>query len=246
MGAKGEGLMATFISAACSYLVGGYNIGTATTQAKVTLSAEPLDITAFGQSAERVSTAGGLRKDSIDWAGFFADGSESPDAYLDGSLGTVGDVVSFAIGSALGDRAYCGTVLSEKVAVGGEVRGLVRYEATWRPDNTLDRCKHIGKVTTGSAGATATGTIDDSALSTGTGQFYSHIIVLGGTGTRDITLQHSSDGTTWTNKVQANYSGTGSKKSEFTGTLNRYIRMIVDYTVGTGGTVGWFAAYKRP
>ena len=239
--------MATFISAVCRYFVGGYDLGSATTQAKVTLNIEALDITAFGQSAERVSTAGGLRKDSIDWAGFFADATESPDAYLAGSLGTVGDVVSFSIGTTTGDRAYCGTVLSEKVGVGSEVRGLVRFEATWRPDNTIDRCKHMGSRRTNTSGGNS-GSIDDSAATTGTGAGYAHCIQFTGTlSNLRLTLQHSTDGTTFSAKATFDFTGTGSQRAEFTGTLNRYVRFDCDFTGAAGGpTASWFMAYKRP
>mgnify|MGYP001615908642 FL=1 len=240
--------MARFISSVCRYFVGGYDLGSATTQAKITLSTEALDVTAFGQSAERVSTAGALRKDSIDWAGFFADGIQSPDAYLAGSLGTVGDVVTFAIGTTTGDRAYCGTVLSEKVGVGGEVRGLVRYEATWRPDNTLDRCRHMGVPLTGTTGAGMPGSIDDDAASTGTGAAYFHVLAYTGTlSNLNLVLIHSTDGTTFSTKATADFTGTGSKRTEFTGTLNRYVDTDANFTGSVGGpTATWFIAYKRP
>jgi len=231
------------------FYAGGYDPGTSTTRASVTLEAAALDKTAFGDAAEAIQA--GLRSDSIEWAGWFADGSKSYDSMLGTIVGTTGEVVSMFIGTTTGDRAYAAEVLSKSAKPVANIGELVRAEAEFIPDGTVSVCKHFGSALSldGTPNDTLnSGSVDDSALSTGTGHFFSHILLFsaGGTGTLTTNLDHSANASTWANKVQDAFTATGSKKTEFTGTLNRYVRFKVGIGGTSTGTINAVTMYERP
>lgn len=237
--------MAGFRSDAVQFFVAGSELGTATTKASVRLVNTPLDITAFLNNAERQNP--NIRSDAIEWAGFFDDADKSIDGLMSGSIGTVGDVVSFAVGTATGNRSYNGVVQWRSAGISARIKDMVRVDSVWQPDQSLTPGKHFGKPVTIVAGTgIAVGSIDDSALSTGTGTFYVHVTGYAGGSTAAFTLflAHSTDGTTFANKASYIATATGSTAIAFTGTLNRYTDL--DSNLSSAGTVRVWAAYQRP
>ena len=238
--------MANILSSAVQLYIGGFDLGTSSTKMAVTLAADALDVTAFRDVAE--SNLGGVRTDSTEWAAWFDDGAASIDTVIGTVLGTLGEVLSFGIGTGVGARAYCGTVFAAKGGIAAEMRGLVRIEGELRPDKGLDSCKGFGSLLVRAAAEYAGATIDDGALSTGTAVFYGNCVSVSGIGasTGNFILRHSSDGTTFSNGPNwSGITGTQGTRIEFTTTLNRYISVSFSTADGTTGTYKAFIAYKR-
>ena len=233
--------MAVRISSELRLYVGAFDLGTATTSSAVTLEATPLDKTAFGDAAE--SSIPGLRKDAIEWAGWFDDGTGTGggiNQLLGTLLGSSGAAYSLYIGTTNGDRAYCGTIFVASVKPAGNVAELVKVVAMFKPDGTIEAGKHFGprKV------VSTSGTTDDSAATTSGGAFYSHVFGWVGTPTTGtMVLQHSTDGTIWADVGTHNYQGPSgsSQRTTFSGTLRRYVRL----TTSAAGSNNGAAAYVR-
>lgn len=227
------------------FYLDGYDLGLSTTKVDMVMASTVLDATKYGDAAEVV--VGGLRvDDQISWVGWFDDVAQGVDPFLGTGIGATA-VVSFvlgtATGTAVGGRVYCGSALSVSAAPGGNVGELARVVASIKPVGTLLPCIHYGlKQSRGSGGNS--GTIDHGAGTTGTTVFFTHFFA-GGTATGTLTLRHSADGTTFAVKGTVNYTGTGSQRTEFTGSLNRYTDTQWDPVVGlSSGT--FFAAIRRP
>ena len=225
------------------FYLGAYDLSGMSVRASIELAAPVLDRTSFVDAAE-FGTAD-IRRDAIEWAGWFDDQAEGIDALIGTLIGTRGDVLSFFLGTGTGDRAYSGTLFVAAVKPSGNVGELVRVEGNYKPDQSFDVCKHFGPKTTITTSGTTHGSVDDSAASTGTHQMYSNLTIYT-TGTVRLDLQDSADGTAFTSLVTANYTAIGSKKSEFTGTLRRYVRVVSSFLAGSGsGTAIYVMTYKR-
>lgn len=214
--------------------VGGFDLGTSTTSLQLALETPSLDKTSFGDKAETITAD--IRRDSVTWSGWFEDGAGGFDAMLGTLVGTQGDVLSFHIGTATGDRAYVGTVLVSGAKAVGKVGELVKAESIFKPDQKWDVGRHFGKfTTTGSVGTS--GSIDHTAGTSGTSLLYAHCIALSGT-TEFLQLWDSADGTTFAQitaaDVDATMTGTRSFVATYTGSIRRYTRARVVY--GTGAT----------
>ena len=240
--------MAGFFSDQVQFFVAGSELGSATTKACVRLVNNPLDVTAFLNNAEKQNP--NVRSDAIEWAGFFDDASRSIDGLMSGSIGTVGDVVSFAVGTAIGKRAYSAKVQWRSVGIPIRVKDMVRVESVWQPDGTISVAKHFGTPTSTTAEVNS-GSIDDSAASTGTGTVFIHITRYVNSPTFTAYLMDSADGTTFAVKSGVFIpTGTGATALEFTGTLRRYVRFIFNnFSTGSGspsGTATMWVSYVRP
>jgi len=229
--------MAYFWTRDLRFYWGGYDPGSHTTRLVLGLEAEPLDRTSFGDGAER--TQSGLRRDTVTWAGLFDDGADAMDVAAATLVGTsTNNVMSFLIGTATGDVAYSGTVVQLDVKTPSDIRDLVRQEASFKPDQAWDRGKHFGPVSTllGTGGPNVTGSIDNSALSTGSATWYIHFISVAG-GTSTIFLQDSADGTSFA--ALGTLVGTGKIARKITvgsgadGTVRRYTRVSENNATGT-------------
>jgi hypothetical protein len=243
--------VANLFSDQMRFYVGGYDPGTSTTNASVTMEVASLDRTSFGDSAERVQA--GVRMDSFEWSGWFADGQKSFDSMLGTIMGTAGEVVSMYIGTTTGDRAFSAEVLSKSAKSVNNIKELVRAEAEFIPDGNVSVCRHFGSalslygINPGGTGTVASGSLDDGAASTGTGYFFTHVLYLaavGGTGTFTSNLHHSTNNSTWSSKVQDVFTATGSKKTAFVA-LNRYVRVVAGIASTSTGTVHIACTYER-
>jgi hypothetical protein len=237
--------VANIWSDAVRVYIGGYDPGTTTTSASITLSAPPVDKTFFGDSAEGVHP--GIRVDEIEWAGVFADGVGGINDLIGTILGSAGEVVQLQLGTATGDRAYVGTAFTLSGKPGGELRGLVRVEAAWKPEQAFDVARHYGprKRSTTTAGVNS-GAINHGSTSTGTAVYYVQCFLYSATGTRGLTLQDSADGASFVSRLAATFTGVGSQRLEWTGSLGTHTRISQTSPGGTSsGTFDWAAALTR-
>ncbi len=216
----------------------GYNPGTATTQAGVSLAVEALDPTSLGDAAEvRIA---GLRTDGFSWSGIF-DNDQSINQAAGSLLGSGTNVMSVYFGTGTGSVAYCGEAHLLDAPVPLALRGLVMQEATFQRDGgPIDRCAILSVEGT-ATGSGNTGTVDNSTLNGTGGTLYVHVFTFSG-GTGSIILQDSADGTTYAAVTNMSYSvtGTGATALGTSGTIRRYRRLIEG--TGTSGSFSYSAA----
>jgi len=193
------------------FYYGGYDPGLSTTRVEVGLEAEVLDPTAIVDTAERALA--GERKDAIIYAGLFDDGSDDLDAAQVALLATGTAVASVLIGTVVGNPAYSGTayLLSAKPAASrGE---LVKMEATFKPDQAIDKGKLLtAKATfTGLGTGSVSGTVADGAGSTAGYTWYVHVFSYTGAGTGEVYFE-TATGTAF---VTAAYQGTINSRGSY-------------------------------
>jgi len=234
--------MGKLLSTNTRFYFNGVDPGLHGSRFTVTLEGAVLDPTAIVDNAERVHP--GERMDSFDYAGFFDDDTGSSTLGLEAISGTsVGDgsqQLMVLVGTGTGSVAYAGTGywLAHKPVA--NIRDLVRVEGTWAMDKQWSRGKHTGVKRTATAG-TNSGTIDDGAATTAGGTFYVQVFEVTA-GTLTFNLEHSTDGTTWANKLAPTFTGRGDLATAFTGSLHRYVRTSSGITAGTSSYAG---AYVR-
>lgn len=236
--------MAKFFSDAFKVFYDGFNPGTHTIGCTISLHKPAADVTAFGDVAEKGIVA--VRQDSIDWAGIFDDDAQALNAGA-ALLATAGRVVSVAVGSATGSRYYAGTAIFVALQPGGRKGEIVplaaRFvaEGAWGTGQLLVNAppQTVGSGTLGTGGST-----DGVAATTNGGFFVVH--VLSATGTRDILLQHSDDGTTWAdlNAGSGTFGTATSTLIAVNGTIRRYTRWLLSATP-SGGTFTFVAGVLR-
>ncbi len=229
--------MAKRYSRHVSIYYGGYDPGTATTQSSVTLQAEPIEKTVFGEAAE--TFVAGVRADEGEWAGLFDD-SNSMDAAasaLGGSIGTntvftwMCGTISGTLSTAIGYSAQIANIDNRPFS---ENVGLVRQSAGIAVDGTWSRGNGILLETISGTATGNTNAHDNGGATTAGGTVYVHVTTgtygEDGTGTAILHLDHSTSGTgTWASI--ATMGGINTNQSilaTFSGTVRQFtrIRMI--------------------
>tara|TARA_Y100000310_G_scaffold256920_1_gene264850 strand:- start:3606 stop:4337 length:732 start_codon:yes stop_codon:yes gene_type:complete len=89
--------------------------------------------------------------------------------------------------------------------------------------------------------------VDDSASSSSGGSWVYQILAfsaVGGNARWTVNLQHSSDNSTYTDVSSAHVTAIGAARTEFTGTLNRYVkhRVVMD---ASSGSITFAIGYTR-
>ena len=226
--------MAVLWSNQLRWYVGAFDLSTATTRSSVTLQSPALDRTVYSLPAE-VSQAD-VRRDEAEWAGLFEDGSRGLEGLIGTLIGTVGQMMSFVIGTTTGDRAYCGTVGVMAMKPEARLGDLVRVVGNFKPDKQMLPSVHYGPSQVTTADGTS-GTHDASTASTGNFVLFVHVFRL--TGTLTVNLQHSAAGTIWTDvaTATATFTATGSTAIEVTsGTLLRRTHLKWVFSSATGSS----------
>ena len=234
--------MAVLWSNQLRWYVGAYDLSTATTRSSVMLHSPALDKTVYVDASE--SSSPDVRRDEVEWAGLFEDGTRGLDALIGTLIGTRGDMLSYVVGTATGARAYCGTVGIMAIKPGARLGELVRVEGTFKPDGLFDPTRHFGPsqvVTT----AGTSGTIGDGAASTGTHRLFVHVFRLGGAGTFIVNLQDAATAVyADVAGATASFTAIGSTAIQFTGTLRANTKLNWTFNAGSGST-DFFGAYRR-
>ena len=217
--------MARKISSDVRFYYGGYDPGLSTTTISVTLNADPLDATALPDVAERAIA--GIRKDSVEYAGLFDDQAQDFDQAQAALLATGTAVLSVLFGTVLGDVAYSGTAWLLAAKNPAAIGDLVKQEAVFKPDLTMER----GVVSTPKITITTTGTtgsVDNTGSTTAGGNFYLHVFGYTGGGTGRVALRHAGTitGTSWSDiGTVVGITGTSSFKTAISGTIAQYTRV---------------------
>ena len=209
-----------------------FEVGTATVAVGIKREVQDLETTALGDPAER--TIPGIRMDKMEpaWSGYFHDGT-SFDAYKAASVGSGTKVHSILIGTTTGDISYSAQMQLSSESVNSPNKGVVMAEGSLRPDGTWDRGRVL-LVRSTATGSSVSGSVDNSALSTGSGFFILHVFSIGAGTTSTIALQDSADGANFTDlALQVISTSTAyriSAGSGAGGTIRQYTRLRWDAT----------------
>jgi hypothetical protein len=183
------------------------------------------DVTSINKSAhERLLTTS---DSGIDFNSFFNDAALAEHAALS-NLATTDKVVTFLMGSTLGDSA-CGMVGKQlnydgsRTADGGltftaSIQGSAGTPLEWGISGTA------GKVTHSSA--TNIGSIDNSASTSNDASAYLQVFAVS-SGTCIVKVQHSSNDASWSDLITfTGATGITAERATASGTINRYLRVI--------------------
>lgn len=180
----------------------------------------------------------GLADDSLSGSGHYDDVA---DASLDATNAGGLTLVTFGpAGLAVGSPAYLGSVRQSSYAIGSTVSDRVTFAVNLQADGQLRRgvALHAPEAET----ATGNGASHDDGASSTDGLVAS-LHASSVTGTLDVKVQDSPDGSTWTDLVTfAQLSASGFEKAEVSGSVDRYLRAI--WTIGTGPATFTVAAAR--
>lgn len=197
----------------------------------VTAERDALDKTAFGDQSRKYQ--GGLLDGSVSLEGFWDGSEDAIDQLLQGYLGdNAGQVMTLALGgTAFGMPADLLKSKATSYNVAQGIGDLVTIGAELQGDEGVRPGVVLLPLTARTA--TATGTTHDGAAAS-TGGLAAHLHVTAATGTAPtaaVKVQHSADGTTWTDLVTfTTATGATAERKTTTGTVQRYVRAMV--TIG--------------
>jgi hypothetical protein len=228
---------------------GQYDITGYTTDAGLTGSRNLHEATVFGKSGAVFHP--GTETPTLSWSGFYDDGSAGSEVIINALKGaTSSSVMSLYQGTdAISKRVFSsgGAWVTDPVT-DSSVGSLVTMSASFNLD-TVQRGKSAGTKSTITSSTSGT-SIDDTAATSAGGTWVYHIFALsavGGNARWHLNLQHSSNNSTWTDVSTATVTaadGVGAAKTEFSGTLNRYVRQRVVLDASSG-SLTFAMSYNR-
>ena len=217
------------------FLVGGNSLAGVLSDVTYKTLTTTEETTALGDSW-REQTPMGVRSAELTQSGWFDDAANSSVAAFVGKE-TTSQVVTLApAGSTAGSKAtgFAG-------AFGAEVDRVVEKEGLHKLNVTYTAAGAIedGKILEALGARTTSGnsaSLDNSASSANGASGYLQITAVSGTSpTLALTLQHSTDDTTFTTLASFTMAGSiGAERITATGTVNRYVR--VNAAVGGSGS----------
>lgn len=194
------------------------------------------DVSSFCDSGRKYLP--GLDEDTLSGSGHYDDVA---DANLDGTNAGGLTLVTFGpSGLAVGDPAYIGSVRQSSYAIGSTVSDRVTFAVNLQVDGQMRRGVSLHAPETETA--TGNGTSHDGGASSSDGLVAS-LHASSVTGTLDVTIQDSTDGSTWVDLgTFTQLSGAGFERLDITGTVERYLRAV--WTIGTGPATFTVAAAR--
>ena len=222
------------------FYFGGYDVGTATTTVGLTLAYAPLDVTALGDSGERMIA--GIRQDVAEWGGIFDD-SLSADAAASALLGTgTNNVIQVHLGTGTGAIGYASTALMVFHKAVASKSELVASEGEWKVDGKWSRGQVLLSKTT-YTGSASSGATDGTALSTGTSALFLQVFSQTGAGSGTFSLESAATATGVYTAFATLTGGTATKSYivTATGSLDRFTRITKTAT----GTIALAAIVVR-
>lgn len=241
--------MALFDSKDTVLYLGQYDITDYTTSASVVGTRTLHDATVFGKGGAVFHP--GTETPTMSWAGFYDDGTSGSEVIVNAIKGaSSSSVVSLYPGTdAISKRVQAsgGAWITDPV-VESSVGSLVSMTASFNLD-TVERGKSAGTKSTVTASASGT-SIDDAAATSAGGTWVYHVFALsavGGSARWHLNLQHSTNNSSWSDVSSATVSasdGVGAAKTEFSGTLNRYVRQRVVLDASSG-SLTFAISYNR-
>lgn len=224
-----------------------YDMTSYTTEAGVTGSRNLHEATTFGSSGAKFSP--GTETPTLSWSGLYDDGASGSEVVVQAlRAATSTSVVSYYPGTdAVSKRCLVsgGAWVDADPSVDASVGSLVAMSASLNL-GLVTRSTSTGTKSTVTASTSGT-TVDDSSSSTDGGDWVYHVFALtatGGNARWQVKLQHSSNGSSWSDVSSLNVSAAGAVKTTFTGTLNRYVRQRVVLDA-TSGSITFAMSYNR-
>lgn len=193
---------------------------------EVAVSSESFDVTAF-QDTGNVFLSG-VASGTITQAGYFDGGAaDGFEAEMYARLGsTTGVTVSALFGTqTTGCPAYVlpGTS-GRELSISSPVNGIVTLNGTWSEGTGIRRGRRVFGGTISATGAQTA--IDFSAAGSAGGSAYLFIqAITGSASSATITVQSSSDNSTFADEGTFTFSAVGVQTVTMTGAVNRYIRL---------------------
>ena len=238
--------------------VDGYDISGDSSSVEVGATAVMADDSAFGVTGH--THVKGILDDTLTYEGFFDDawngsaevgGVDYIFAQLRTSTTQNADIISaYPNLDTVGQPGWAATVDCSTYTAPVKVAELVTVKASFGLEGGAMKVKSLGAKAT--ITATTTGTvIDDGASSAKGGTWFIHIFAItatGGAAKINVTLQDSPDNITFTEVGTQSYDLTGSTPQQFfysfTGTLNRYVNLLVTKNCTTM-SLSYQAGYHR-
>ena len=238
--------MALYDSKDTVLYLGQYDITSYTTEAGLTGSRNLHEATVFGKSGAVFHP--GTETPTLSWSGLYDDGAAGSEVIINAMKGaTSSSVMSLYQGTdAISKRVDSsgGAWVTDPVAE-SSVGSLVTMSASFNL-NTVERSKSTGTKSTVTASTSGT-SIDDAASSSDGGTWAYHIFAIsasGGNARWQIELEHSANNSSWSDVSSINVSAVGAARTEFSGTLNRYVRQRVVLDASSG-SITFAANYNR-
>lgn len=205
----------------------GWDLSSYLNSAQPDLSQEANDTTTFGATARTFLP--GLRDGMLKLEGFFDGADDAVDEILAAAipLATVGQVMAFPAGDAIGARGYAAEAIESNYQIGIPVGGIVDIAAAFQPDEGLDGIVSLHAL--GAETATANfASVDNGASSAYGGIGYIQATAFSGTSVV-AKIQHSADNSVWADLITFTAVDAAHDHERLTvsGTVNRYTRAIL-------------------
>lgn len=221
-------------------LANQYNLGGILNDAGADASVELAETTTFGQN-DKTFLAGQI-DNKVTYKGFY-DGAYSTAALprsrvqevIQAALGSTSGIVNTygPEGDTIGRRAVLFSGIPDTYKTSSPVTDAVKIEAGQMMQSDLSRGEWLVAF---SAAATAStyATVDHGKLSTGGGAVHAHVVSYTSTGTWTWRVQHSSNGSAFTNLTTARNltAATLYTRVATTGTVKRYLKAVVSAVTG--------------
>lgn len=172
-------------------------------------------------------------------ASFELDGLWDPTPDLEGSTYRTSGIVPFSImpdGITIGNPAYIGSAMGAEVAAESPVDEITKLAVSATISGPLERGVVLKPLSAISSSGSEAG-VDNGSSTSGGGRAVLHVTANTRDGGSTLKIEHSSDGSTWSDLMTfavVPASTTTSESKEVTGTVNRHIRA----TSTVGGTTG--------
>lgn len=218
--------------------VNGYDISTYLNSFGLDMSVALSDITPFTLSAKKYIE--GQSDGTSSGEGFWDGGLTAIDAILAG-IKSGESIWSYYPGQCTnGKYGYAFRALRSDYGTQLTVDDAVRFSLAAQVSKGEDRVRSTGETTLSATGSSET--LDLGSGGTTGAVIYFHATAV--TGTIELVVQHSTNGTTWTTLVAlANVSAIGAQRVEAAGTVNRYVRVTA--TLDEGESISFLAGIKK-
>ena len=219
--------------------LGGYDVSAALDQSALVMAVAPQRVTGFGED-ERV--VAGERRDTLDHAGYFADGGGSLDDASKALLGSV-TTLALVIGAAQGGVAYAtpGAPFPRTYDLFGRFGEMVRAWNRFALGGAFERCLLLQPKVTKPAGFSGA-SLDEGAASADGGIGY--LFCFGADGTAQVDLEDSPDGTAFALLAAfAQLSGITAQRIALSGGVQRFVRARL--SLGTATSVTYAVLWGR-
>jgi hypothetical protein len=223
-----------------SVLFNAYDLSQYLKTAAPSLDIELLEATPFQAANGDKVYITGFRDGKLSLEGFFQSDSVNQSAIDDIFNSVIGSTTKQIVtvspegALVLGNRCFLIDADTVNYAVSSPATGLIMSNAQIQSSSGLGH----GIVLQPTAALTATGNgtgVDNAAATTRGGAGHIHVTAVVGTSpTLDGKIQHSSDGSSWTDLITfSQKTGISAERVEVTGTVNRHLRFI--RTIGGSG-----------